>query len=73
MKGLKQLLSEFNYPEDLADEGFDVFYKARSDVELYEGAEELLDKLGTRFKLAAITNGNADLNRIGIANSFDKI
>ncbi len=73
MKGLKQLLSEFDYPEDLADEGFDVFYKARSDVKLYEGAEEVLDTLGRRFKLAAITNGNADLKRIGIAENFDKV
>jgi len=50
-----------------------VFYKARSDVKLYEGAEEALDTLGRRFKLAAITNGNADLKRIGIAGNFDKV
>jgi len=73
MKGLVQLLSEFNYPEELAEEGFDVFYKARSDVNLYSDAKTVLKKLGDNYRLAAITNGNADLERIGIASSFEKV
>lgn len=57
----------------LAEEGFEVFYKARSEVTLYDGALQMLSALKQRYKLAAITNGNADLHIIGIAGYFDLI
>lgn len=71
--GLKALLSDFGYPEELADEGFTVFYNARSEVDLYDGVLEMLSALKQHYRLAAITNGNADLHRIGIAGYFDQI
>jgi len=40
---------------------------------LYEGTHELLQMLKGSHKLAAITNGNADLQLIGIAHYFDDI
>lgn len=70
---LRKLLREFDYPESLAEEGFSVFYRARSEVQLYTGAIELLKSLGKRYRLAAITNGNADLDYIGIAGHFEQI
>lgn len=71
--GLRDLLADFDYPENLVDEGFTVFYKARSEVELYDGALEMLASLGRDYHLAAITNGNADLHAIGISDCFDHI
>jgi len=53
------------------DQAFDVFYRARSEVELYDGTHELLQTLKPDYKLAAITNGNADLNLIGLADYFE--
>lgn len=71
--GLRELLREFGYRESLAAQGFDVFYRARSEVQLYEGVIEMLEALGRRYKLAAITNGNADLGHIGIEQHFNQV
>lgn len=71
--GLRTLLEQFDYPAELAEEAFSVFFAARSEVVLYDGALSLLEKLASRYRLAAITNGNADLQRIGIAGYFDEI
>lgn len=73
LAGLRSLLSDFDYPETMAETGFDIFYRARSEVELYPGVIELLQALKKRYKIAAITNGNADLKQIGIAGYFDLI
>lgn len=73
LAGLRALLSEFGYSESLAEVAFDVFYRARSEVELYDGALEMLEKLRRNYRLAAITNGNADLQAIGIADHFEVI
>jgi HAD superfamily hydrolase (TIGR01549 family) len=73
VEGLRSLLKTFGYPQHLAEEGFTVFYKARSQVEFYPGAEDMLKVLSASFRLAAITNGNADLQSIGISMYFDQI
>ena len=68
-----QLLREHDYPEALVDPAFAVFLHARSEVTLYEGVPAMLDRLGARYRLAAITNGNADLAQIGLAHHFELI
>ena len=67
------LFKRLHYPESLADEAFAVFYRARSEVTLYTGVHELLTALGARYRVAAITNGNADLGLIGIDHYFHSI
>ena len=67
------IFSELSDTESHVDAAFDFFYRERSRVELYEGTHELLTSLSTTYKLAAITNGNADLELIGLANYFDDI
>jgi putative hydrolase of the HAD superfamily len=58
--------------EDLAhaQPAFDALYVERNRVTFYDDALPALDALGARFALAALTNGNADLQRIGIAGRF---
>jgi len=73
LQGLRTLFSQFGYPELLAEEAFAVFYRARSEVDIYPGVIELLEALTERYAVAAITNGNADLEHIGIAQYFDKV
>ena len=73
LQGLRNLLADFDYPQEMAESGFEVFYRARSEVVIYPQVMELLHDLSDRFKVAAITNGNADLEYIGIAHLFDKI
>ncbi|MEE9318946.1 MAG: HAD family hydrolase [Granulosicoccus sp.] len=70
---LELLFAEHGYDEALVDDAFSVFYQARSEVVLYDGVEEMLSVLGKRYQLAAITNGNADLEIIGISHHFHDV
>ncbi|WP_028603344.1 HAD family hydrolase [Ottowia thiooxydans] len=56
--------------ESLADAAFDVFMNMRNEVELYEDSLESLQYLAGRFPLIAVSNGNADLGRIGLSHLF---
>jgi len=70
---LMQLFDRDENSEQLAEQAFAVFYKARSNVVLYEGTHEILTALQQQYKVAAITNGNANLHLIGLADYFDDI
>lgn len=70
---MRALIGERPNAEEVLEQAFGVFYRARSDIELYEGALEMLDALKSRYALAAITNGNADLDIIGLAHYFQDI
>lgn len=54
----------------LAQEGFDVFFAERQRVALYADVPAALDRLAARYTLLALSNGNADLGRTGIAHWF---
>lgn len=53
------------------DRAFAVFDEARNDLELYPEVRPVLESLRRRFRLVAVTNGNANLDKIGIADLFD--
>ena len=53
------------------DVAFEVFYAARNDLELYPDVRPALASLTERYTLIAVTNGNADLAKIGIDDLFD--
>ena len=72
-RSLAELFRRAEHEHALSEVAFDVFYRARSEVVLYEGVVELLDALAPRYRVAAITNGNADLGLIGIADRFELI
>jgi len=63
---------EAGYPETMADEVFAVFYRARNEVVLYYDVLPALEALQQRFRLFAISNGNADLAAIGLARFFEQ-
>ena len=54
----------------LARDGFQVFLAARHEVQLFDGALTTLETLAQRYQLGVITNGNADVRRIGIGAHF---
>lgn len=54
----------------LADTAFEVFFNARQQVELYADALPALVRLARRYPLVALSNGNADLARIGLVDHF---
>jgi putative hydrolase of the HAD superfamily len=54
----------------LVEPAFDAFYAARNQVECYPDSLAALQRIAARVPVAAITNGNADLERIGLAEHF---
>ncbi len=54
----------------LAAPAFEVFFEARQQVRLYDDVVPMLERWSARLPLVALTNGNADLNRIGLARYF---
>ena len=67
---LLHALRESGDAEHHAEAAFEIFYAARNDIEFYPDALPALKRLTARYPVAALTNGNADLNRIGIADHF---
>lgn len=66
-------LFDANSPLDakrLADEAFEVFFTARNRVEFYDDVRPSLQRLHARYRLFALSNGNADLKLSGISQWF---
>ena len=61
---------ECGYDERIANLAFEVFFAARNDLEVFDDVRPALERLRRRYVLATLTNGNADLRRIGIADYF---
>lgn len=57
--------------EEQAKRAFEVFHAARQQVTLFDHADYLLAGLRQRYKLAALTNGNADVSIIGLDRYFN--
>jgi len=57
-------------PLHLAEEAFAVFFDARQQVELFPDARAALEQLAAKLPIIAVTNGNADLQRIGLGQLF---
>lgn len=62
---------ESGYDDALVEPGFMVFWHARNQVRLYDDVLTTLQILRPRYRLGAITNGNADVHHIGIGHYFD--
>jgi HAD superfamily hydrolase (TIGR01549 family) len=69
-EALCRTLSAAGEDPALADDAFAVIYEARQQVEQYQDVGPALDRLSARVPLLALTNGNADLQRTGVARWF---
>lgn len=67
---LTVLLAECGYGESDADAAFQVMMTGRNRVECFADVVPALEYLVGRYAVGAITNGNADLERIGLAHYF---
>jgi len=54
----------------LAEAAFEAFFAARNEVDLYPEVPAALRRLSAAYPLLALTNGNADLARVGLAPWF---
>jgi HAD superfamily hydrolase (TIGR01549 family) len=55
---------------NLAEQAFDVFWRARQQVNIFDDTPALLQQLSQRYALGAISNGNACLKAVGLADYF---
>lgn len=68
---LRQHADEAGYAQEpLVSEAFEVFIAARNEVMLFEDVLPVLERLRQHYPLVALTNGNADIKRIGIDYLF---
>jgi HAD superfamily hydrolase (TIGR01549 family) len=70
-QALSEMFAGAGRPVAHADEAFEVFFAERNRVKLYEEVEASLTRLSKRYRLYAVSNGNADLQRCGIAHWFE--
>ena len=59
------------YERDIAHEAFAVWHAARNQLEPFAEVFPALETLKRRFRLATLSNGNADLAVIGLAHHFE--
>ena len=55
---------------ELVEQAFAVFFAARNRVVLYPDTEPALHRLARRLPIVSLSNGNADLETIGLAQHF---
>ena len=68
---MERLAAEVGYDSSYIESGFEVFWLARNEVTFFDGTLDILHNLSTKFTLGVITNGNADVNHIGVGHLFD--
>ena len=71
LRATRELLEEFDTDPLLANDAFDSFLSARQQVEFYPDVLDALQELSFHYRLGSLTNGNADLKRIGVDHLFD--
>jgi putative hydrolase of the HAD superfamily len=59
------------YAESACEEALEVFLAHRNRVEFFDDVRPALERLRTRYRLFALSNGNADLERCGLGAFFD--
>ena len=69
---LALLAREFDYPEQpLVDDGFELFYRMRHQVEFYDDVFDVLKRLQPEYRMGSITNGNACAALTPLAEYFE--
>ena len=69
-KVLAQVAAEAGYDDSLVEPAFKIFDDARNTVELYPDVLPDLEILFEQYTIVALTNGNANLQTIGIRHLF---
>ncbi len=69
-ESIRLLLQRAGDDPALAEPAFEVFFAERQRVELFEDALPALEFLSSRFPVVAVSNGNADVRRVGLGAFF---
>jgi len=68
--GLAQVAREVGYGEELIEPAFTAFWVARNQVDLYTDVLPVLELLAEKYSLCALSNGNADVQQVGLGHVF---
>ncbi len=69
-RALRPHLAQEKEADRLSREAMEVFLIARNEVEFFEGALDAIAHMATCYQLGALTNGNADIHRLGLSEHF---
>lgn len=69
-ESIRLALGQAGDDPDLADPAFELFFAERQRVVLFEDALETLEFLASRYPVVALSNGNADVQQVGIGQFF---
>jgi len=67
---LREALEKSGADLALLEPAYEAFYAARNQVEFYPDALDALARIAARLPVAALSNGNADLQRVGVSHHF---
>ncbi len=69
--GLSQSGYADNAAKQLTRAAFEIFIQARNRVDFFQHAQQMLTELSTHYRLIALSNGNADVYRVGLGDLFE--
>jgi FMN hydrolase / 5-amino-6-(5-phospho-D-ribitylamino)uracil phosphatase len=69
-ESIRLLLQRAGDDPALAEMAFEVFFAERQRVDLFDDALPALEFMASRFPLVALSNGNADVDRVGLGAHF---
>ena len=69
-ESIRLALQRANEDTGLAEPAFEVFFAERMRVDLFDDARPALAFLAARFPVVALSNGNADVGRVGLGEFF---
>jgi 2-haloalkanoic acid dehalogenase type II len=67
---LTRVMTPFGRGDEWVQRAFETFFAARHVVELYDDAADALHALARDYPIASVSNGNADLSRMGLMSHF---
>ena len=72
-EALRRIAVRHGHASEVAEAAFAVFIEARSTVELFADVTSALERLARTHRLGTLSNGNADVHRIGLGGHFTAV
>ena len=67
---IQEQISDLETANELSEKAFQLFFKERNKVEFFPNVLDEIEKLAQIYELGCLTNGNADIEMIGIGKFF---
>ena len=67
---IQEQISDLETANELSEKAFQLFFKERNKVEFFPNVLDEIEKLAQIYELGSLTNGNADIEMIGIGKFF---